>query len=105
MLKNSFKLAPINYYQHGKNVVTPTTTTKQAQSHNPNPKQTLKNNQKKRLCTQNTPTTTKKKTPSPGHSATFRDFSRCYLQTPQTLKQKIQQKQPLFIFQTKNYAF
>jgi hypothetical protein len=52
---------PFNNNQHEK-VETPlTTTTKQTQIYNPNQKQTLKNNQKKCLCTQDKPTTTKQK--------------------------------------------
>jgi hypothetical protein len=48
-LNLSSQNCPFNNNQHGKKLVASTTTTKQTQIYKPNQKQTLKNNQKKRL--------------------------------------------------------
>ena len=53
---------PLRYnYQHQKKPFTSTTTTQQPPNYNPNQKQTLESNEKKWLCTQDKPTTTKTK--------------------------------------------
>jgi hypothetical protein len=47
-------LLPVNNKQHGKDLVTLTTTTKQTPNHNPNKKQNPKHNRPVTLYTQNT---------------------------------------------------
>jgi len=61
LLDLSSQSRQFNNNQHGKRLFTSTTTTKQTKNHKPNQKQTLKNNQKKGVCTQDKPTTTKRK--------------------------------------------
>jgi len=60
-LNPSSQNRPLNNNQHQKKPFTSTTTTKQTPNHKANQKQTLQNNQKKGVCTQDKPTTTKRK--------------------------------------------
>jgi hypothetical protein len=71
LVEFSFLKETFNNYQHEKNPFTFTTTTKQTKNRNPNQKQTSKNNQKKRFCTQTSYNNNQKENLKKGRVFTF----------------------------------